>query len=169
MSLLDYRVPILKVYRFSPPGKRIWLQKKKLCEKLEEHSKELPQLYEWNIVFIQNQNSAQRKPNNMVIEGIVIQAGKYDQYLVHVHNHRFLLKFLQSRDPEYLEETNLPPLRSSVKDCPSKVTQADDSKSSIYFDYSNKDNFQRDVNFAPDLSFELPNGEGQNDIRDVDY
>ena len=71
------------------------------------------------------------------------------------------------RDPEYLEETSVHPLRSSVKDCPSKVTQADDSKSHISFDHTNRDALQEDVSIAPDHSSEVPNGEGENNGRDI--
>ena len=72
------------------------------------------------------------------------------------------------RDPECLEETSVPPVRSSVKDCPSKVTQADDSKSSIGFGHTNKDALQEDVSAAPDYLSEVPNGEGQNNGRDIE-
>ena len=87
--------------------------------------------------------------------------------MITLRNRRFLRKFLQMRDPEYLEETSVHPLRSSVKDCPSKVTQADDSKSHIGFDHTNKDALQEDVSIAPDHSSEVPNGEGENNGRDI--
>ena len=64
------------------------------------------------------------------------------------------------RDPEYLEETSVHPLRSSVKDCPSKVAQADNSKSSIGFDRAEKDALQEDRIVAPDYSSDVPNEEG---------
>ena len=66
------------------------------------------------------------------------------------------------RDPKYLEETSVPPVRSSVKYCASKVTQADDPKSSIVFDHTNKGALEEDVNVSPDNSSEVPTGEGQN-------
>ena len=178
MPRLDKSVPVFQSPQIHPTWKENWVAKErairsrfvKTCEKLEEHSKELPPLHEGDTVFIQNQNSAHGKPNKWDREGTVIQAGKNDQYLVRVHgtgritlrNRRFLRKFLQMRDPEYLEETSVHPLRSSVKDCPSKVTQADDSKSSIGFDHTNKDDQKEDVGSAPDHLF--LNGEGQNDM-----
>ena len=52
-------------------------------------------------------------------------------------------------------------------DCLSKFTQADDSKSGIDFDHTNKDACQEDVSAAPDYSSEVPDEEGQNDNLDI--
>ena len=75
----------------------------KTCERLEQHSKELPPLREGDTVFLQNQDPAARKPKKWDREGTVIQTGEHDQYLVKVHgtgritlrNRRFLRKFIQ--------------------------------------------------------------------------
>ena len=52
-------------------------------------------------------------------------------------------------------------------DCLSKFTQADDSKSHISFDHTNRDALQKDVSVVPDYSSEVHNGEGQNNGRDI--
>ena len=60
----------------------------------------------------------------------------------------------------------MPPVRSPLEDCLSKITQADDSKSSVAFDHANNDDHQEDVGSAPEYSSVIPNGEGQSDNRD---
>ena len=60
-------------------------------------------------------------------------------------------------DPEYLEDTSVPHVKSSLKDSLSKVTQADDSKSSIAFNHTNNVDHQEDVGSAPDYSAVIPN------------
>ena len=75
----------------------------KMCEKLEQNSKDLPSLQDGDTVFIQNQSLAFGKPNKWDQEGTIVEVLVNDQYLVRVHgtgrltlrNRRFLRKFVQ--------------------------------------------------------------------------
>ena len=141
MPCLDKSMHIFASPQIHPIWKENWDAKEKAirsrfvktCERLEEHSKELPPLREGDTVFIQNQNIAHGKPNKWDREGTVIQTGDNDQYLIRVHgtgritlrNRRFLRKFSPRTDPENL--TNIPFVKDLSIDLPSKVTDSERS------------------------------------------
>ena len=56
----------------------------KTCEVLEPGSKELPPLDVGTHVFIQNQGSNSKKQNKWDREGVIVERGNFDQYLVKV-------------------------------------------------------------------------------------
>ena len=111
MPQLDKSVPIFDSPQLHKSWRENWLSKErairtrmvKMCEKLEQNSKDLPPLRCGDTVFIQNQSLAFGKPNKWDREGTIVEVLENDQYLVRVHgtgrltlrNRRFLRKFVQ--------------------------------------------------------------------------
>ena len=54
-------------------------------ERLEEHSKELEPLFQGDKVFVQNQDASSRDYKKWNRQGVIVTAGKHDQYLVRVN------------------------------------------------------------------------------------
>ena len=144
MPCLDKSISIFESPQIHPLWRENWSAKEKAirsrfvktCERLEEHSKELPPLQEGDTVFIQNQNRAYGKPNKWDREGTIIQTGEHDQYLVRVHgtgrvtlrNRRFLRKFSPRRDIDYPSKAIIPTVKDPLPEYPREVTQAEPTK-----------------------------------------
>ena len=144
MPRLDKSISIFESPQIHPLWRENWSAKEKAirsrfvktCERLEEHSKELPPLQEGDTVFIQNQNRAYGKPNKWDREGTIIQTGEHDQYLVRVHgtgrvtlrNRRFLRKFSPRRDIDYPSKAIIPTVKDPLPEYPKEVTQAEPTK-----------------------------------------
>ena len=144
MPRLDKSISIFKSPQIHPLWRENWNAKEKAirsrfvktCERLKEHSKELPPLQEGDTVFIQNQNRAYGKPNKWDREGTIIQTGEHDQYLVRVHgtgrvtlrNRRFLRKFSPRQDIDYPSKAIIPTVKDPLPEYPREVTQAEPTK-----------------------------------------
>ena len=119
MPQLDKSVSVHESDQISSHWHQAWAAKEdairarlvRSCEKLEEHSRELPALREGDSVFVQNQNPGSSRPNKWDRQGKVIAIKNNDQCLVRIdgtgrltlRNRRFLRKF-QLRTPHIPEE-----------------------------------------------------------------
>ena len=108
MPTLDKSVSLFENQQLRHQWRDNWAEREKairtrmvkICERLEQNSKDLPYLHQGDTVFIQNQDQSHGKPNKWDREGTIVEVGDNDQYLVRVHgtgrvtlrNRRFLRK-----------------------------------------------------------------------------